>query len=239
MNYLFTSGSCRLLCSLDFCKDKSIHTVSNGFKGDINFLGKLHNVKQHIQFINYINNNIVIPPYILEMFLSNYNNRKCNFGISYIQRERNLKRYFNECSLYIFEICSLKLYENHNYQVQFELTNNYNTTLQTEKDLYNDLIILRNLIPKEKTILFQCHFRPNIIYNDPSKKIEKREIIYNVLSDFCKNNENTYLHDPSVLLSHDRSLFDGDTHFNDRGYNKNYNYLLKNYIQHKNDVLRL
>lgn len=164
MKFIFSSGSCRLLCSLDLHKEKFIHSVSNGFKKDNNFLGKLHNIKQHIQFINYINNKLVIPEYILEIFLSNYNNKRCNFGITYIQRENYLKQKFNECSLYIFEICSLKLYENDGYQVQYELTNKYTTILQTEKDLYNDLIVLRNLIPKEKTILFQYFKKIYLIY---------------------------------------------------------------------------
>jgi hypothetical protein len=231
MEYIFTSGSCRLLCSLDIYNEKSIHTVSNNFVGDINFLGKLHNTKQHIQFINYINNKIIIPEYILNTFLSNYNNSRCDFGISYKQRENCIREKFNECNLYIFEICSIKLYENDGYQVQYELTNKYNTILQSEKDLYNDLTVLRNMIPKEKIILFQCHFRPNIIHNDPSLKIENREIIYNVLNNFCINNKNTYLHDPSIVLSEDKSLFDGDVHFNNNGYNKNFEYIFKNYIQ--------
>ena len=234
MSYLFSSGSCRLLCSIDLSTYKLVHTVSYGFRGDTNFLGKLHNVKQHIQFINYINDKIDIPEHILEAFLSNYKNVRCNFGISYIERESNVKQKFNESNIYIFEICSLKLYEKDGYQVQFELTNDYNTILQTEEDLYRDLIILRNLIPKEKIVLFQCHFRPNIIYNDPSQKIEKREIIYKVLTDFCNNNENTYLHDPSVVLSLDNSLFDGDTHFTESGYTENYNYILNNYIKKLN-----
>ena len=231
MNYIFSSGSCRLLCSLDLYKDKSIHTVTNGFIGDINFLGKLHNIKQHIQFINYINNNIIIPVYILEKFLSNYNNKRCNFGIPYTQREYLLKQKFHECKFYIFEICSLKLYENDGYNVQRQLTNNYNTIVQSEQDLYNDLIILRNLIPEEKVIIFQCHFRPNIIYNDNSKKIKNREIIYNVLNQFCNNYKNTYLYDPSIILSYNQTLFDGDTHFNNEGYRENLNYILKNYIE--------
>ena len=229
MDSIFSSGSCRILCSLDLLKEKCIHALGYDFKHDTNFLGKLHNAKQHIQFINYINDKIDIPSYIMENFLSNYAATRCNFGISYAEREYNIKEKFNECTLYIFEICSLKLYEKDGYQVQYELTDNYTTRLQTETELYNDLVILRNLIPREKPILFQCHFRPNIIYNDESKKIENREIIYNVLNDFCKNSQNTYLYDPSIVLSQNHSLFDGDTHFNEEGHNENCKYIIEHY----------
>jgi len=137
----------------------------------------------------------------------------------------------NDCDYYIFEICSLKLYEKDGYQVQHEHTNDYACTLQSETDLYNDLEILQGLLPKGKKILFQTHFRPNVIYNDASKIINKREIIYNVLTNFCNNHENAYLYDPSVLLNTDVSLYDGDTHFNTRGYEISFNYMYENFLQ--------
>lgn len=39
----------------------------------VNFLGKLHNIKQHIQFIKWINDSIEIPNHILSMFLTSFN----------------------------------------------------------------------------------------------------------------------------------------------------------------------
>jgi hypothetical protein len=228
---IFTSGSCRLLCALDINKKDAIHTVSNGFRGDINFLGKLHNVKQHIQFIKYIKNEIVLPLHIIPVFLSNYNNSRCAFGIEYTTRLDSLRKRFYDCDVYMFEICSIKIYEKDGYQVQYELTNDYQCTVQSEEDIYNDLMILCRLLPKGKKIIFQTHFRPNIIYNDPSRVIEKREIIYNIVKKFCDANENIYLYDPSVLLQTNNSLFDGQDHFDhEPGYNATFKYITENFL---------
>jgi hypothetical protein len=147
------------------------------------------------------------------------------------QKVRNIQVDFYNCDYYIFEICSLKLYEKDGYQVVHDLTDDYKSTVQSESDLYNDLVVLRNLIPAEKPILFQTHFRPNIIYNDAAKTIEKREIIYDVISRFCNNNTNTYVYDPSIVIEGDHTLFDGDTHFTSDGYLASFNYMYEKYLQ--------
>ena len=93
-----------------------------------------------------------------------------------------------------------------------------------------DLHTIRGLIPFNKKILFQVHFRPNIIYNDTSKTIDKREIIYNAIKNFCEKTENTFIYDPSNLIQTNHSFFDGDTHFTDNGYIENFNFIYNNYI---------
>lgn len=228
---IFASGSCKLVTTINNGREKiePIHSMFNNFVG-INFLGKLHNTKQHIQFIKWINNEINLPLTILQSFLTSYSNLH---GIEnknmIVSKKDKIKAAFYDCDYYIFEICSLKIYVKDNYQVQYELTNNFNQILQTETDLYNDLKIIREMIPNKK-IIFQTHFRPNIIYNDPSKIIHKREIIYNVVKDFCNKNEKSYLYDPSILLNKDHTLFDGDTHFNDKGHIASFNYIYDNFI---------
>lgn len=236
---VFSSGSCRLLTTLNNGREKiePIHSMFHNFIG-VNFLGKLHNTKQHIQFIKWLNGQIEIPQNILSYFLTTYGlygnsrNGMESFELNSIKKQ-NIKDLFNDCDFYIFEISSLKLYENNGFQVQHELTNEFTCLLQSEIDLYNDLKILQSLIPKGKKILFQIHFRPNVIYNDPSKIIEKREIIYNVVNKYCNTNDNVYLYDPSVLLNVDKSLFDGDTHFSERGHEVSFNYIYDNFIQNQ------
>ena len=137
------------------------------------------------------------------------------FGFNSIKKKK-IKELFRDCKYYVFEICSLKLYVKDGYQVQHELTNDHKFVLQSETDLYDDLKIIRDLIPKHGIVIFQTHFRPSFIYDDASRAIDKRKIIYNVVNKFCNANENTYLFDPSILLKADKSLFDGDTHFNQR-----------------------
>jgi len=229
MPKVFSSGSCRLLTTINngYGKIEPIHSMFYNFFG-INFLGKLHNTKQHIQFIKWINDEIELPLYILRSFLTFYS----LYNISgYDIRKESIKEEYNNCDCYIFEICSLKLYEKDTYQVQYELTDDYSFNLQTDRDLYNDLITIRELVPKDKSLVFMTHFRPNIIYNDNTKTIENREILYNVLKRFCDQNNNTYLYDPSILLKKDTSLFDGKTHFTSNGHTICFEHIYEHYIE--------
>ena len=86
---------------------------------------------------------------------------------------------------------------------------------------------LLTLLPSNKKIIFQCHFRPNIIYNDKSKAIKNREIIYNILKKLCDNNDQLVLHDPSDIIKNDHSIYDGNTHWNGKGHKKNFNKILE------------
>lgn len=231
---IFASGSCRLVTTINNGHNKviPIHSMFHNFVG-INFMGKLHNTRQHIQFIKFIKDDIIIPDNILSKFLTSYSNiSSCDHkDISLLPlRKENIKKQFDECEWYIFEICSLKLYKNNGFEVQFEFTNEYDCILQTTEELLEDLDTLRTIIPNNKKILFQTHFRPNIIYNDPSKIIEKRDIIFNVINNFCKKNENAFIYDPSILIQKDHSLFDGDTHFTHSGHIESFNYIYNNYI---------
>jgi hypothetical protein len=216
---IFSSGSCRVLGSTNLAPMRAIHA------GDINCIGWLHNTKQHIQFLKYLRKELTIPNHILPLFLSNYNNKMCNFGAPVIkQRELEVRTSLEHCNTYIFEICSIKIFEKDGYQLQTNLlnkstTSDYRTYIQSETDLNDDLQTLRNMIPKEKKIIFQCHFRLNIIFNNPALEIKNRELINKVLTEFCKNKENTYLNDPSIIMSKDITLLGHDNnHFSAKGH---------------------
>ena len=239
MMKVFASGSCRLVTTLHDGRGKiePIHSMFRNFTG-INFLGKLHNTKQHIQFVKWINDDLHIPPHILTAFLTSYG--RCNGSRAGMDSEalnpikkQNIKDSFYHCDVYIFELCSLKLYEKDGYQVQSELTRDYDCGVQSEAELYEDLQLLHALIPAGKPILFQTHFRPNIVYNDPSKTIDNREILYNVVTRYCNAHANAYIYDPSVLLATDRSLFDGATHFKPRGHEQSFMYMYEHFLQSK------
>jgi hypothetical protein len=248
---IFASGSCRLLKTINTGLGKviPIHSSFWNLVG-INFLGTLHNTSQHIQFIKYIKDEIVLPESVIKKFLSTYHyfNRKeellkmpldvlidfCG-GIEELSflsiRKSNIKKQFDECQWYLFEICSLKIYKKDGFDIQYQLTDNKSDyLLQTEEELYRDLKILRDMIPITKKILFQVHFRPNIIYNDENKKVYKREIIYCIVKKFCENNENVYLYDPSTVIRSNHSLYDGNVHFTNNGHIESFNYIYNNYI---------
>jgi hypothetical protein len=229
---IFSSGSCRLVRTISNGYDKvvPIHSMFHNFVG-INFLGKLHNTKQHIQFIKFIKDELTISNDILSKFLTSYSNiGGCEDKSLLPLKKDNIKKQFDECEWYLFEICSLKLYKNNGFEVQYELTDEYNYILQTEEELFEDLQVIRQLIPFNKKILFQVHFRPNIIHNDANKTIENREILYNLINKFCEKNENTFIYDPSILIQTNHSLFDGDTHFNHIGHIESFNYIYNNYL---------
>jgi hypothetical protein len=146
----------------------------------------------------------------------------------------NLRNQIDNCDIYIFEICSLKIYNYKGFYTQYEQMpdndiSDYNVVIQDKLDLFNDLFTIKNLFPNKK-IIFQCHFRPNVIYNDETKAISKRETIYEVLLKFCNDNENCFLYDPSRVLIDNNNFFDGDNHFYENGYNASFKYLCDNYI---------
>jgi hypothetical protein len=234
---IFASGSCRLLTTINNGYEKiiPIHSMFRNFVG-VNFLGKLHNTKQHMQLIKFIKDEITLPDDILSKFLTSYGGYNgefwgCEDKSILPMKKENIKNQFDECEWYIFEICSMKLYKNNGFEVQTEVSQgNHTCILQTEEELLEDLYKLRALIPSKKKILFQVHFRLNIIYNDDTKIIESREIIYNVINDFCEKNENTFIYDPSIIIEKNTSLFDGDTHFNDEGHIQSFNYIYNNYL---------
>ena len=228
---IFASGSCRLVTTINngYNKVQPIHSMFMNFKG-INFLGKLHNTKQHIQFIRFIKGEIEIPDDILSKFLTSYKGGGgCESSDLLTVKKDSIKNQFDECDWYIFEICSIKLYRNNGFEVQKELTNDFKHSQQSETELMEDLRMIRKMIPSHKNILFQVHFRPNII-NDNNPSIDSREMIYKTVETFCKNREKTYLYDPSLLLKENNKLYDGNVHFHNSGHKASFNYIYEHFI---------
>lgn len=231
---VFASGSCRILTALSDGRGKIEHFHSDLklFKEPGHF-DRLHNTKQHIQYIEWMFDKIDIPNSALKEFLSSYNNPYRVIGnISTNDRKKRMTSLFDTYDWYIFEICSTVLHKVGNYQVHYDHSKHYRENpkpgqdyaqvVQTDEEVYSDLEILIKMVPTGKPILFQCHFRPNIIYNDESKAIPRREDIYSILTRFCENNKGVYLHDPSELLQKNPTLFDGEYHFTEEGYLANF-----------------
>lgn len=92
---IFCSGSCRLLTTINNGNYKvvPIHSMFYNFVG-INFLGKLHNTKQHIQFIKFIKDEIILPNDILIKFLTSYGGINGNFkdceDVSLVQLKKKI-----------------------------------------------------------------------------------------------------------------------------------------------------
>ena len=228
---VFASGSCRIVSLLYNGWDliAQIHTWI-GYYDSINFLSFYHNTKQHIQFISYIKDLITIDENIISKIMIDGNDE-----LNSMRKERllNIKRDFDSCDVYIFEICSIKIKMLNQYYININENDKQFNYLQTSNELYDDLMIIRNLINKNKKIIFVCHFRPNIIYNDDSKKINNREIIYKTLNAFYQDNKdlNILFYDPSTFLKEFPHYINDKYHYNE-SYNKEcFINLYKNYIK--------
>ena len=231
MEKVYASGSCRLLESLGNGRGRlePIHSKFYHLHG-INFLGKLHNVKQHIQMIRFFRGEIEIPLHILQSFLTAYNETEYLPRISPLSeisdKLMRLKQQFDLCDIYMFEICSLKLHERDGFQVQHELSKEHETRIQSKEELYSNIQMLITMIPPNKPILFQSHFRPHIIYDDPSKSIEAREIIYETLVQIRNlNPDRIIIYDPSEIIKSNHALIHDDLHFSQWGLDVNFNHL--------------
>ena len=253
---VFSSGSCRLLTGVGKGHKliEPLHSMFFNFVG-INFLGKLHDIKCHIQFIKYIKGEIHIPDDILPYFLVSYSRkkqllRKLENHDLLPSKLNNLRESFDNCSIYLFEISSLKLFFKNGFSIMSEIAEQYNSfEKQTKEDLKKDIRILINLIGNDKKIVFQCHFRPNIIENDDKLKIENREIIYEAINEIQSEYENVFLHDPSIFIRENhlsetnlffddfdkvkpnQPMYDGKNHFSRQGAGFNLRYIMKNIIK--------
>jgi hypothetical protein len=219
---LFCSGSCRLLTTIYNGRDKCdpLHSMYYNYVGK-NFLGKFNNTKQHIQFIEYILGNIILPDVISDGFFTDCKEKSGHL----LEYTENIKRDFFNCDVYIFEVCSLKIYNIDGYEVSYQHTNKYKYREQTEQEIYDDLIKIRSIIPLDKHIVIQGHFRPQIVYGSDHSPIAKREIICNAINHFINDSKNVSLCDPSYFLKDNQDCTDDDIHFNDIGHIKFFDYL--------------
>ena len=238
---IFCSGSCRLLNTISYNNNYGcniLHGLKNRNLFGYNFLGKLHDINAHIQLIKLIRGEIEMELPHLKKFLSIYNNEKwkpteIDFD-SLSESLINLKNNIDNCDYYIFEICSIKSYKMNNYYCHHEQFMNNIIDPECEIIIFDEIELskkineLIDLLPNKK-IIFQCHFRPNIIFNDDSKKIENREIIYNSILKCC--NKNVYVYDPSFIITNNLDLLADENHFSDLGLQKSQEYIFKNLIE--------
>lgn len=220
---VFASGSCRLLTSIHKCSQLDLlHSMQHNFIG-VNFLGKFHNTQQHIQFIEWLTYKKQLPMDICKQFFTVANDRNlpCSGqkdSVDIETKRKNIFQNWNQIQVFVFEICSMKLYERDGFQLQHELvTNQKHVTMQSTDELQQGLYTLIDMLPPNAHVLFQCHFRPQVIQSG-ANAVPNREHIYETLRSVCDSTERAHLHDPSEMLAQDPTLYDRDTHFNHNGH---------------------
>ena len=195
---VFASGDKRLLQCINN-GNNTIHPIHSQYEemNGFNFLGNLTNIKQHIQFIKYINGKCDIPKNILHLFLKGYEVDKYYHDMDVTEFDSptkeallNLSFFFDKCEAYIFQITSLDITEKDGYQVRNDIEEDaVNCYKQTIDDFKNDITTLIGLIPAGCKVIFVNDIYPELVLNDDSLKNQDLEIITKHLDGAVQNSE--------------------------------------------------
>lgn len=180
-------GSCRLLTPLYLLNSENVQVynslknwfIENSFQG-CNFLGKLHNTKEVIQFIELVLGKISLSDEILSLYLTSFSNYRCPT----VLRENNPKKIlqniqdnFNKIDKIFIEISSIKTYKYNNRYVFCEHISSKNPFISNYKSLMN-IQDKDEIIGDLEKIVFVSHFNIGGIKN--------RLIIKEQLEIICK-----------------------------------------------------
>lgn len=222
---IFASGSCRIFHPL-FQNEKKynleiLHGIDKFYGKQA--LGYLHDTKSHIQFLKMLRKDIIIPDDILNKFLTVYSPVHFPEPEMYVHKFKieNINKKLPECGIFVFEICSIKIYEhislidNQKYNIHGHNLNpplKIPTRVQTKQEIIDDLNVIISLCPDKSIFIFQCHIRPRVVWK--SEYTSNREFIYETLSEFVKDQSNMYLIDPSF---ENLSYYENENYFTPLG----------------------
>ena len=204
----------------------------------VDFLNCASNTKQHIQLIQFLNEEISIPSDVYDYVFNGDKIIQYLSGnvIQIDTLKQNIQQNYMDCDYFIFEISSLNYVVDTNDFTLLEKFENIECEekLQSSSDLYSDLQTIRNLIPTTKKIIFQTPFRHNVIHRDDSLVINEREIIYETVKSFCEDakNVNCVIYDPSVVIQEQTFyLYNGNDDFTPEGLFESWKYIYNNFIE--------
>jgi len=224
MKTIFVSGTCRVTTLIYDGRGKidPIHSQRINDAPNINYLGSFTNPKGHIQFIKFLQEKIKLPEEIQKLRFP-YMTLPLLGGEQHTvpQRIDIIRSLLPKCDIFLFEICSTKNYKIDYYGLDNEITiddclKSDNKTIYSKssfEELYNDIDILCNLLPKGTEIIFQTHFRIDVIRDDPNNYIENRDLIYKVVKKYCEDHPEVKHFDPTYLLRENRDYMQDNEHF--------------------------
>lgn len=247
MKKVFTSGSCRLLCLFDdsliqYKTIESIHSVNFGFKGGVNFCGKLHTAKQHLYFLKYL---------LWEQEINEEDKKKIfsmltDFSKTYLEIDPyynfdcaidNIRKEIFKTKIFVFEICSIKNYTNKNNGIprQMELIDTKSEDDDYDNEYYYyDILNLVNFVNEKfgyPLIILIGHLR-NWVFDNTAPYLDERDKILDSLKKIEELNKNVKIIDPSIIIK--KEDLDDPWHYGLSGYNKMHNTLneiIEEYIE--------
>jgi hypothetical protein len=242
MKTIFVSGACRATTVVGDGRGlvNPIHSQQTHNLPNKNFLTNLFTVKQHIQFMKFLNKEIELPD---EIQLIKFSFLKIPLlpGENHTvpQRIEIIREQLPKCDIFLFEICSLKNFKRDLYPMRKDIALDECLNEDEKKpymkdsfdDVYNDICTLCSLVPKESKIILQTHFRMNIITGDNANTIESREIIYNAVKKYCEENPLVRHFDPSLLLKDNKDFILDNAHFQIPKLHNVFYYLYDNFIK--------
>jgi hypothetical protein len=132
------------------------------------------------------------------LFLTTYWKHITNYKNDCRRNSDKLKEIQDNFEMADIYICSLKTYCKEGFFVQeelckcknknggYDIVEKYDTKILSSEELLLKLNILRNLIHSSKPIVFQTHFRPNIMYNNDNMRIKTEKYYSILLKNFVK-----------------------------------------------------
>ncbi len=189
---VFSSGTARLLSTISGGNHCVIplHSVMKPYYGP-NFVGHFFNIKQHIQFIKLIKGEIELSDEQKAQFLSGFAGKSANEAAQFEPADMiegklaTLKESIATCKHFVFELCSLEVYEKDGVQLHHELIDKETAAAtkrkQTAGELISDIETLIGLLPEGATVLFIGPIRPQL-YDTTKEEILDVELIYATLN---------------------------------------------------------
>ena len=176
-----------------------------------------HNTKEFIQYIEYIQGNLVIPENLQsKVFRSQYLRSSRGEPLLNNNQDTLLKEYSNSTDV-IVEICSRKIYQQDGFYLHHlavdsgdakNASENYegNFQIQTDIELYDDLKRMKQMT-LGKRLIIATHINPY--------KFPKRSLLINTLSKYCQDLEICF-HNASEII--EINHVNDANHLNEEGH---------------------
>lgn len=203
-----------------------------------NLCNYTHSTKEVLQFIRFLNNEIVFPPpYNIVCFRSGICTNK---DIKWCEKYHTL---FKETDVFLIEICSNKKYIHNNFYLHHlcvdkrvegfqkhtpeDILNNYVVEKQSDEEIETDILEIRKLLYPKKIIIVS-HY--NAKHN--GEYIEPRNALINLLDNICTTHKIPFVN-PTIVLKDFKQevVMLGDLgHYTGPG--------LKNFTEYMNNYLK-